>query len=116
MSTMSSLDCAPVRKRLLSPAARRISMLLPMLAAASSCLLASACSDDEKPVRLTPAAEAQQSDLARASGDSQSAPPAAALTIQTPSQETAPGNVDATAQAGVAASGSLAPPVIHTVD
>jgi hypothetical protein len=112
MSVRSALNRALSRKRLLFPDAHRAGTPLATLAAVSLCLLASACSDGDKPARLTPAAEAQENSLSRASGDTQNAPRAAALTIQTPSQEAA----QATAQTGTAASDSLAPLVIHTVD
>jgi hypothetical protein len=80
-------------------------------------MLVTACSDDDKATAPATAVEVQDSS---APGVSVDAPPAAALTIQTPARPTAPTSDPAIAQAlaqpGQAASGSLAPPVIHTVD
>jgi hypothetical protein len=117
---------APGRKRLTSAHECRTGVLSTVLLAASCCMFVSACSDDDKATAPASAVQAQDSSAPAAPGapgasvDASNALPAAALTIQTPAHATEPSSDAATAQAtaqpGEAASGSLAPPVIHTVD
>jgi hypothetical protein len=90
-------------------------------------VLISACSDDDKPATLTPAAQAQiqaqESGTRGAPADARNTP-STGLTIQTParpaaqtpSQDTSQVNAQTASQTGAAASDSLAAPVIHTVD
>ena len=114
---------APGRKRLTSAPECWTGVLSTVLLAASCCMFVSACSDDDKATAPASAVQAQDSSAPGAPGASVDAPnalPAAALTIQTPAHATEPSSDAATAQAtaqpGEAASRSLAPPVIHTVD
>ena len=115
--------CAPGRKRLTSAPECRVGVLSTILLAAACCMFVSACSDDDKATAPATAVQAQDSsapDAPGASVDASNALPVAALTIQTPAHSTSSPSDTATAQAtaqpGAAASGSLAPPVIHTVD
>lgn len=96
-------------------------LLFAGLLTASMCLLMSACGDDDKSPDIS-TSSAQQGNPGESSSNNAATPGAAQSNpLDQPAQPSLPARTiqtppPSTAQLGAAASDSLAPPVIHTVD